>query len=286
MRIDSLVARSEIKAVIPAAGMGSRMLPLTKSIPKEMLVVGRKPMIQHVVEEAVASGINQICVIIREGKEVIRDYFILPYAGGKHDHSVDELAALAACCELTFIYQPEPLGLGDALLQAKDFVGADPFVMLVPDQLMDSAVPATLQLVRRWGESAGICSSLMRLPKEERGFFAGARGINIEEEINAGSFRLGTLQTEEETRAIYQQRPYEIRGFGRTVYPPEIFDYLGKEFINPQTGEVDLLKTFEKCAGAIEHRGVLLDGEPSDLGTFAGYYHYLPRYWRQDVEYE
>src|SRR5215210_5338391 len=99
------------KAVIPAAGLGSRMLPLTKGIPKEMLPVGRKPMIQHVVEEALASGLRQICIVIREGKEIIRDYFNLKYPfPDKRDESIDELETLLSRCELTFIYQPQLLG--------------------------------------------------------------------------------------------------------------------------------------------------------------------------------
>ncbi|MBA3766741.1 MAG: NTP transferase domain-containing protein [Acidobacteria bacterium] len=92
------------KAVIPAAGLGSRMLPLTKGVPKEMLPVGRKPMIQLVVEEAVASGLRQICTVIREGKEIIRDYFTLKYPfPDKRDESIDELEKTLARCELTLI---------------------------------------------------------------------------------------------------------------------------------------------------------------------------------------
>src|SRR5215210_1364241 len=99
------------KAVIPAAGFGSHMLPITKSIPKEMLPVGRKPMIQHVLEEAILSGIKQVCIIIREGKEVIRDYFCAPYpAERKSDKQTEELERLKESCELSFVYQPSPLG--------------------------------------------------------------------------------------------------------------------------------------------------------------------------------
>ena len=87
------------KAVIPAAGLGSRMLPITRSIPKEMLPVGRKPMIQHVVEEAAASGLKQICIVIREGKEVIREYFDLKTSTGKSQEAMAELEALVADCE-------------------------------------------------------------------------------------------------------------------------------------------------------------------------------------------
>lgn len=264
------------KAVIPAAGFGSRMLPITRSIPKEMLPVGRKPMLQHVIEEAVASGINQICIVIREGKEVIRDYFSLKgTAAGETNESVAELRALAARCEFTFVFQRNPLGLGNALLQARDFAGNDSFVMMIPDQLVFGAKPAAAQLLMHWHPGTAIWSSLLRLPKEERSFFAGARGVEYQE-IDAREVAISRLRTEEETLRAHRDLNYEVRGFGRTVFPPEIFDYLGPEFANPRTGEVDLLKTFEKCRGELENFGVWLQGEPFDLGTFSSYYRYLP----------
>ena len=268
------------KAVIPAAGLGSRMLPLTKDIPKEMLPAGRQPMIRYVVEEAVSSGIEQMCFVIRKGKEVIREYVCsLQTDGRKRKWSTDEPARTLAACKFTFVYQRSPLGLGDAILQAAGFVGDDPFVVMVPDQLMLSGVPASLQLIRHWKPEYQILSSFLRLPKEAVPFFAGARGVAVTA-IASGEeeFVINRLQTDEETQAAYRDAAFELRGFGRTVYQPEIFDYLGPDFANPRTSEVDLWKTFEACAGKIEHRGVVLEGEPADLGTLKGYHHYLPRF--------
>jgi UTP--glucose-1-phosphate uridylyltransferase len=270
------------KAVIPAAGLGSRMLPITKSIPKEMLPAGRKPMIQLAVEEAVASGVRRVCIVIREGKEIIRDYFCARQPKErKRDASIDELEKLGEECELSFVYQHRPLGLGDALLQAREFVAGEPFVLMMPDQFMRSSVPATLQLTRRWTASSSqphVLSSLMRVAKDELPFFAGARGVEIESALGADEFVLGRLQTEEETRAAYRDHTHELRGFGRTIYPPEIFDYLGEDYVNPATGEIDLWRTFEASAGRIAHRGIVVEGAPVDMGTFEGYYHYLPRF--------
>lgn len=282
--IDSGKKKIVEKAVIPAAGLGSRMFPITKSIPKEMLPLGRKPMVQHVMEEALASGIRQVCIVIREGKEVIRDYFLSRQPQErKRDANIVELEKLTEECELSFVYQERPLGLGDALLQAREFVAGDPFVLMMPDQFMRSSVPATLQLTRRWktlsSSSPFVLSSLMRLSKDEIPFFAGARGVEIESETGPDEFVISRLQTEEETRKAYRDYSYELRGFGRTIYPPEIFDYLGEDYINPATGEVDLWKTFEASAGRIAQRGILVEGAPLDMGTFEGYYHYLPRFW-------
>jgi UTP--glucose-1-phosphate uridylyltransferase len=271
-------APSVQKAVIPAAGLGSRMLPISRSVPKEMLPVGCKPMIQHVVEEALASGLRQVCIVIREGKEIIRDYFQLKVTTACKDNQVAELDALISNCELTFVFQENQLGLGDALLRARDFVGRDPFVMMIPDQLMFGATPAASQLLRRYHHGAAIWSSLLRLPKEERPFFVGAGGVEYVETA-AGEVSISRLRTEEETLCAHEGLTYEVRGFGRTIYPPEIFDYLGPEFANPQTGEVDLLMTFEKCIGELKIFGTWLEGEPFDLGTFKSYYHYLPKLW-------
>ena len=267
-----------IKAVIPAAGLGSRMLPITKGVPKEMLPVGRKPMIQHVVEEAVASGLTQICIVIREGKETIRDYFTLRRdAVLKCDRHLDELEALVARCGLTFIYQREPRGLGDSLLAAREFVGDSAFVMLVPDQLMRAHVPAAQQLLEHWRGGATIWTSLVKLPKAEAPFFVGARAIEFAPGDGSNEYILGRILTEERAREVFANASDEVRGFGRTVYPPEIFKYLGADYTNPATGEIDLLITFAQATTALAHRGVLLQGEPLDLGTFEGYYRYLPR---------
>lgn len=279
-------SNNTLKAVIPAAGFGSRMLPITMSVPKEMLPVARKPAIQHLVEEAVQSGVREICIVIREGKEIIRDYFTLrqPEARRKQgERTVEELEALIASCELTFLYQQEPRGIGDALLLAKEFVGDEPFLMMVPDQLMLAREPATAQLLRRWHDRATVWSSLIRLPKEETPFFESSRGFEIERGESQDVVRIRRILSAEETRATYLDLSYQVRGFGRTVYPPEIFEYLGDDFVNRQTGEVDLLKTFEGFTGRLTHNAVLLDGLPMDIGTFEGYYRYLPRAWESSA---
>ncbi len=242
-------------------------------------------MIQHVLEEAVASGIEQVCIVIRKGKELIREYFTSRYPyGHKRDESVEALEELAASCELHFVYQERPLGLGDALLQTKGFVGTDSFVMMVPDQFLQSDPPATSQLLKHWRPSPSIWSSLLKVPKEDVPFFAGARGFEYEEGTDPGKLTISRIRSEEKTRRLYRDLDYEVRGFGRTVFPPEIFDYFGKDFVNPESGEVDLLKTFEKYTEATPHYGVLLEGEPFDLGTFESYYHYLPRLWELSSE--
>ncbi len=176
-----------------------------------------------------------------------------------------------------FIYQPQLLGIGDALLQARDFVGEHSFVMMVPDQLMHASIPATRQLLRHWNAGG---ATILTSPKEEIAFFYSSRGFEFEKEMHSDELIMGRIRTEEETHEAYRELPFEVRGFGRTLYPPEIFDYLDSSFINPRTGEVDLLKTFAESTRHLAHRGVLLEGEPFDLGIFESYYQYLPRLWK------
>jgi hypothetical protein len=147
---------------------------------------------------------------------------------------------------------------------------------MIPDQLMLAKVPAAKQLVNHWRPGPHILSSLLQLTKGEVAFFAGARGVDYVE--RDGQIVIKGLQTEDETRIRYRDHSFELRGFGRTVYPPQIFDYLGPEFANPRTGEVDLWKTFEAIADVIENRAVVLEGQPMDFGTVAGYRHYVERW--------
>ena len=273
-------AASVRKAVIPAAGHGTRMLPMTKVIPKELFPVGRKPMIQYAVEEAVASGIQEICIVIRKGKESLQDYFLAKNPSHPpHSKDFEALERLLKSCEVRFVTQERSLGLGDALLQARDFVGTGAFVMIVPDQLFYHAVPATLQLLQRWRPGKKVWCGVIRIRKEESDYFVGARGVKREGVQDRHEFIIRQLYTEAETRELYRHQKYEIRGFGRTIFPCEIFDYLGMDYRNPSTREVDLLKTFEACAKSMVHQGIMLEGEPFDVGTLPGYYHYLPRLW-------
>jgi UTP--glucose-1-phosphate uridylyltransferase len=192
------------------------------------------------------------------------------------------LEALVSRCAFTFVYQKEPRGLGDALLQTRDFVGNHSFIMLIPDQLARAVPPASLQLLLSQTPAATVCSTMIRLPKAEARFFPGARGFEFEAAQDSSTFKMGRMLSEAEMGEAYRNVDYEIRGFGRTLYPPEIFDYLGHDFTNPGTGEVDLTKTFEKLTETIAHRGLLLAGEFFDLGTFESYYRYLPRIWGEE----
>src|SRR5262249_32114938 len=163
------------KAVIPAAGLGNRISPLTDGAPKEMLPVAGKPMIHHVVQEAADAGIVEICIVIRNGKEEIRRYF--------EDNNPEVRKAECAVeklrnrCRIVFAYQAEPRGLGDAVLCAKAFVGDERFALLIPDQLFIGRAGAILQLASKKLPPNAVVSSLIRIPASELKYFPGARKL-------------------------------------------------------------------------------------------------------------
>lgn len=248
------------KAVIPAAGLGTRMLPLTKSIPKEMLPVGRKPMIQHAVEELASSGIKKICIVISSQKEVIKEHFLSPYTC-KQDEGVEEVERLVSELKLSFIYQRQPLGLGDALMTAREFVGNNAFVMAIPDQILYSRKPATLQLLEhsKFDQSA-VWTSLIKPPSQEAPYFGADRGL-----------RLGKLHGRVWRITEITPHTSQIRGFGRTILQSGIF-----RFLEQCPDYVDGLGEYIK---EVAYYGVLLEGIPFDFGTLEGYYRWLPKIW-------
>jgi UTP--glucose-1-phosphate uridylyltransferase len=142
------------KSVIPAAGLGKRMYPATKKIPKEMLPWGRKPMIHHAIEELIFSGVKEICIVIRRGKEIIKDYLLSE-------------KGLSKKCVFSFVYQESPQGLGDAILKAKDFVNEDPFLMVIPDQFLLYRVPPAKQISGFIKDDvSSIWTSMVKIPKK------------------------------------------------------------------------------------------------------------------------
>lgn len=142
-------------AVVPAAGYGSSMNPLTMSIPKEMLLLGHLPAIEHTVIELISSGI--ICILIRRDKEVIKEYF---NGRKKINQKV----------EFSFAHREVSFGLGDAIRRAKDFIEDDPFVMAIPDQFLLSEIPTTKPLLDACNEREGLWNSLVKFPKREKFF--------------------------------------------------------------------------------------------------------------------
>jgi UTP--glucose-1-phosphate uridylyltransferase len=260
------------KAIIPAAGLGTRMSPLTNGAPKEMLPLAGRPMIHHVVQEAADAGIVEICIVIRNGKEAIRRYFEYDDPEvGKLDPAVEKLQNR---CRIVFTYQAKPRGIGDAILCAKDFVGDDCFALLIPDQLFIGPAGAISQLASKKLPPDAAISSVIYIPASDLEYFPRAR-----------RFVCDSYAAQSDVMVITGIEPAEcaspasaMRGFGRTIYPPEVFRFLDVEFADKGTGEVDLLKTFRALLAVVPNYAVLLQGEAFDLGTVKGYQYFRDRF--------
>jgi UTP--glucose-1-phosphate uridylyltransferase len=262
------------KAVIPAAGLGTRLLPLTRAIPKELLPAGTVPLIQLAVEEAVAAGIQEICIVLRRGKEAIRSYFTGGPGGATPVTPLARrLAALLGACRISFAWQPKPRGLGDAMRCARDFVGQEPFLLIIPDQFLLGPSPASRVLLGHYhfGRPT-ILSSVVRVPRAQARLFPGVRGLRLGPGPARGPWPVLGL-----VPPGWKARGTSIAwGFGRTIYPPEIFPYLASRYRDPKTGEVDLWRSFEALPPSVHHRAVRLVGRPCDVGTLEGYARYAP----------
>jgi len=248
------------------------MSPLTNGAPKEMLPVAGRPMIHHVVQEAADAGIVEICIVIRNGKEAIRRYFEYndPEVGNL-DPAVEKLQNR---CRIVFTYQVKPRGIGDAILCAKDFVGDDCFALLIPDQLFIGPAGAISQLASKKLPPDAAISSVIYIPASDLEYFSGARKFVCE-----------SYAAQSDVMVITGIEPAEcaspapaMRGFGRTIYPPEVFRFLDVEFADKGTGEVDLLKTFRALLAVVPNYAVLLQGEAFDLGTVKGYQYFRDRF--------
>ena len=212
------------KAIIPAAGLGTRFLPATKAIPKEMLPIVDKPTIQFIVEEAIASGIEDILVITGKGKRPIEDHFDAndELEANLREKGKTELLKLVeetTDINLYFIRQKHPNGLGDAVLQAKAFVGNEPFVIMLGDDLTESEVPLTKQLMTDYEDTHSSTLAVMRVPHEKTSSYG---IINPAGEIEPGLYDVTSFVEKPKP----EDAPSDLAIIGRYLLNPEIFDIL------------------------------------------------------------
>lgn len=243
--------------------MGTRFQPLTLAVPKELLPVNRKPLIQWALEEALKAGIQEIGIVIRKGKEVIQDYFEALMSSELTD---DSLKVELSRANLHFIIQKEPLGLGDAMYEAASFIDDKPFVMIIPDQFVSSAVSATSQLLDAVvGNIEAVWSTLVSVPDDEMRFFPGARTLRLANQ-RGNCWKVTGIEARQG-----HANSSSFLGFGRTFFPPGAIEFFSSRFLNPATGEVDLLRSFIGLIKRYCNYAVLLEGEAMDFGTWPGY---------------
>ncbi|GAA2908464.1 UTP--glucose-1-phosphate uridylyltransferase GalU [Enterococcus pseudoavium] len=215
------------KAVIPAAGLGTRFLPATKAMAKEMLPIVDKPTIQFIVEEALKSGIEDILIVTGKAKRPIEDHFdsnieleMNLQEKGKTD--LLKLVEETTDVNLHFIRQSHPKGLGHAVLQARAFVGNEPFVVMLGDDLMEDRVPLTKQLMNDYDKTHASTIAVMRVPEEDTSKYG---IINPGEEVSKGLFNVKNFVEKPKP----EEAPSNLAIIGRYLLTPEIFDVLATQ---------------------------------------------------------
>ncbi len=219
------------KAIIPAGGLGTRWLPITKSIPKELIPINLKPMIQYAVEEAVSSGIKEILIVIRKDKEIIIDYF-----KGKADKKIinrkeiKNLKKITENCKISFTYQKNPTGLMDAISCGEAFVKNRPFAVLLPDNIMISRVPCLKQLLSNFSEKEPY--SYIVLKEFTSGKDSGEVDIGgVESElISKNIYRINHIKRKKKELIKLEKGQTGLKNFGRYVFAEGFFNYDRKNF--------------------------------------------------------
>ncbi|GEL14030.1 UTP-glucose-1-phosphate uridylyltransferase [Lapidilactobacillus concavus DSM 17758] len=258
------------KAVIPAAGFGTRFLPATKAMAKEMLPIVDKPTIQFIVEEAKASGIEDILVITGKGKRPIEDHFdsVPELEQNLREKGKTEMLKLVQettemGINLYFTRQSHPLGLGDAVRQAKSFVADEPFVVMLGDDLMEDKVPLTKQLIDDYDKTHASTLAVMQVPKED----VSAYGvIDPEGETSPGLYNVRKFVEKPKV----EEAPSNLAIIGRYLLTPEIFSIL--EHQKPgRGGEIqltDAIDVMNKTQRVFAHE---FKGRRYDVGNKFGY---------------
>ncbi|HHX74869.1 MAG TPA: UTP--glucose-1-phosphate uridylyltransferase GalU [Firmicutes bacterium] len=257
------------KAIIPAAGFGTRFLPATKAQPKEMLPLINKPSIQYIVEEAIASGIEDILIITGRNKRAIEDHFdhnvelenFLKKQGKLDEYS--EVLKIATMADIHFIRQKEQLGLGHAVLCARCFVGDEPFAVLLGDDIIDNpSKPALLQMVEQYRQYGKTVVGVQPVPTAEVSKY----GIISGRQIGEALYELDDLIE----KPAPEEAPTNLAIVGRYIIHPEIFAILA-ETKPGRGGEIQLTDALRELCTKQGMQALALQGERHDIGDKWGY---------------
>ena len=256
------------KAIIPAAGFGTRFLPATKALPKEMLIVVDKPLIQWTVEEAVGSGLDKIGIVTSRGKSVFEDHFDRSpeLEGFLRDKGrrdlLEDVLRIAGLAEFVYIRQPQALGLGHAILMGETFVAGEPFAALTPDDIYDCRLPCTRQLIEVFLEKKATVIVLGRIDAE-------------------GTKKYGVIKPKPISDRVFQvldmaEKPGPDKAFsdlgilGRYVFTPEIFEAI-KNTPPDARGEIQITDAIRVLLDSQPVYGVLFEGKRYDCGDKFGF---------------
>lgn len=256
------------KAIIPAAGLGTRFLPATKAMPKEMLPIVDKPTIQYIVEEAIESGIEDIIIVTGKGKRSIEDHF---------DHAVEleqnlmskekyelleEVRSISNMVDIHYIRQKEPRGLGHAVWCARNFIGDEPFAVLLGDDIVQAETPCLKQMINQYNETLSSVIGVQQVPESE-------------------THRYGVIDPIESYGRSYQVRnfvekpkqgtaPSNLAIIGRYIFTPEIFLFLDKQEVGAG-GEIQLTDAIQRLNHIQRVFAYEFEGQRYDVGEKLGF---------------
>jgi UTP--glucose-1-phosphate uridylyltransferase len=261
------------KAVFPAAGLGTRFLPATKAQPKEMLPLVDKPLIQYGVEEAIHSGVQNIIIVTGRGKSAIEDHFDVSFeleqlleSRSKKD-LLNIVRSVSDMINVAYVRQKEALGLGHAVLRARELVGPEPFAVILSDDVIDSEVPALRQLLDVYEFYSSSVVALMEVPRE----MIRAYGIVDAEPVshNGGRDRLFRIRNMVE-KPKPDDAPSNLAIIGRYILTPEIFDAI--EAVEPgRGGEIQLTDALKYLLRSRPIYGYKFEGTRYDAGDKLGF---------------
>ncbi len=258
------------KAVLPAAGFGTRFLPATKAIPKEMVTLVDRPIIQYAVEEAVASGIEQIIIVIASGRSTIEEHFDSHPALERWLEERGDIEMLRAVRRITeigtiaFVHQKEQLGLGHAVLMAKELVGDEPFAVLLSDDVMlnPGGKPVTQQLIEQYAAHRGSVIAVQRVAPEDVGRY----GIVVPRREEGRLVEIGDLVE----KPSIEDAPSDLAVLGRYILSPKVFDKL-ETTQRGAGGEIQLTDAIRALSAEQPVFGYQFEGVRHDAGTRLGW---------------
>ena len=256
------------KAVIPAAGFGTRFLPATKTQPKEMLPIVDKPVIQYVIEELAASGIRDVVMVIGKGKRAIEEHFDRSWQLEEQlerkgrPELLEQMRSISSLVDMHFVWQREMLGLGHAVWCARHHVGDEPFMVLLGDTIIDAKVPAAKQLLDVYADHPHSMVLLEEVPRE----MVSRYGVADGQEVAPGVLKLKGLVE----KPAVEDAPSNLAIASRYILTPQIFDCL--ERITPGVGgELQLTDAMRMLLDVEPMMGVRLEGRRCDIGNKVGF---------------
>ncbi|MGH4052345.1 MAG: UTP--glucose-1-phosphate uridylyltransferase GalU [Clostridium sp.] len=256
------------KAIIPAAGLGTRFLPATKALPKEMLPIVDKPTMQYIIEEAIESGIEEILIITGRNKKSIEDHFDksveleLELENKNKDELLKQVRDISNMVNIHFIRQKEPKGLGHAINCARGFVGNEPFAVMLGDDIVDADTPCLKQLMDCFEEKGTTILGVQEVDKENVDKYGIVDGV----QVSGNVYKVNNLV--EKPRV--DLAPSNVAILGRYIITPEIFDILDVA-LPGKGGEIQLTDALKTLIETQEMNAYIFDGRRYDVGDKLGF---------------